>query len=112
MAEIEEGQLSSSIYDGMERTLKIDKSEKLNRQITRIRINAGKKVKMRPGDILGAITAIPDVSGNDIGIIDVQDTCSYVEILADKGDLVAEALQSTKIKGKRYTIKKVNFSRI
>lgn len=112
MAEIEEGQQSSSIYDGMEPALKIDKSEKLNRQITRIRINAGKKGKMRPGDILGAITAIPGVNGNDIGIIDVQDTCSYVEILADKGDLVIEALQSTKIKGKIYTTKKVNFSRM
>ncbi len=112
MAEIEEGQLSSSIYDRMEPTPKVDKSEKLNRQITRIRINGGKKGKMRPGDILGAITAIPGVKGNDIGIIDIQDTCSYVEILANKGELVLEALQSTKIKGKIYTTKKVNFSKI
>ena len=89
--------------------LKIDKSELLNRQITRIRINAGKKNKMRPGDILGAVTAIPGIAGGDIGIIDVQDTCSYVEILGGKGDIIIETLGTTKIKGKIHKIKEVGF---
>jgi hypothetical protein len=65
---------------------------------------------MRPGDILGAVTTIPGISGDDIGIIDVQDTCSYVEILGGKGDIVMEALSVTKIKGKIHTIKEVGFS--
>ncbi|MDU2064757.1 MAG: DbpA RNA binding domain-containing protein [Sporomusaceae bacterium] len=94
-----------------EPVLKIDKSEKLNRHITRIRINAGKKTKLRPGDILGAITAIDGISGSDIGIIDIQDTCSYVEILGDKGELVMKALLVTKIKGKLHKIKEVGFSK-
>ena len=92
--------------------LKADKSQALNREITRIRINAGKKNKMRPGDILGAMSSIAGVSGQDIGVIDIQDTCSYVEILGDKGNLVIEALQHTKIKGKIYSIKKVSFRSI
>jgi superfamily II DNA/RNA helicase len=89
--------------------LKIDISEELNREITKIRINAGKKTKMRPGDILGAITNIPGMSAADIGIINIQDTCSSVEILGGKGELVMEALQDTMIKGKLHTIKKVKF---
>ena len=92
--------------------LKEDKSETLNQEITRIRINAGKKSKMRPGDILGAISSIAGVSGADIGIIDVQDTCSYVEILGDKGDLVMDGLRTTKIKGKLQSMKKVHFRSI
>ena len=92
--------------------LKIDKSQELNREITRIRINAGKKTKMRPGDILGAISSIAGVRGPDIGVIDVQDTCSYVEILGEKGPLVMEALAHTKIKGKIYSSKKVAFRSI
>lgn len=92
--------------------LKVDKSQELNRDITRIRINAGKKNKMRPGDILGAISNIVGVSGLDIGVIDVQDTCSYVEILGGKGDLVMEALEQTKIKGKIHSIKQVSFRSI
>ncbi|HWR45638.1 DEAD/DEAH box helicase [Sporomusa sp.] len=91
---------------------KPDIGEKINREITRIRINAGKKTKMRPGDILGAITNIAGVSAEDIGIIDVQETCSYVEILGGKGGLVMDALEATKIKGKIYTIKKVGFRSI
>ncbi|GBG55385.1 ATP-dependent RNA helicase DbpA [Sporomusaceae bacterium FL31] len=104
------GKMAFNNRDVIEPIIKIDKSEKLNSQITRIRINAGKKTKMRPGDILGAISAIPGISGGDIGIIDVQDTCSYVEILGDKGGLVMEALLSTKIKGKIHTVKEVGFA--
>ena len=92
--------------------LKVDKSHELNREITRLRINAGKKTKMRPGDILGALSSIDGVSGLDIGVIDVQDTCSYVEILGEKGQLVMDALQDTKIKGKIHSIKKVSFRSI
>lgn len=108
--EVAAGELLFNHRAGMEPILKIDKSDTLNRQITRIRINAGKKAKMRPGDILGAITTISGIDGGDIGIIDVQDTCSYVEILGDKGHLVMEALWATKIKGKVHKIKEVSFS--
>lgn len=108
--EVEKGKLIFNNTAGNEPVFKIDKSEKLNKQITRIRINAGKKSKMRPGDILGAVTAISGISGGDIGIIDIQDTCSYVEILGGKGDFVMEALGETKIKGKIHKIKEVGFS--
>lgn len=92
--------------------LKIDKSEALNQEITRLRINAGKKDKMRPGDILGAMSSIDGVSGLDIGVIDVQDTCSYVEIFGEKGERVIDALVHTAIKGKIHSIKKVGFRSI
>ncbi|MBF8982063.1 DEAD/DEAH box helicase [Lutibacter sp. B2] len=86
-----------------------DRSDKINREITKIRINAGKRKKMRPGDILGAISNMEGIIPKDIGIIDVQDTCSYVEIFGKKGDFVYEELQSTKIKGRIFTVKKVRF---
>ena len=107
-ADVEKGKL---IFEGDTSmpAFPVDKSEIINREITRIRINAGRKSKMRPGDILGALTAIRGVSAADIGIIDVQDTCSYVEILGGKGDRVLEALSHTKIKGKVHTIRKVGF---
>jgi ATP-dependent RNA helicase DeaD len=86
---------------------KADKVERLNREITKIRINAGKKTKMRPGDILGAITSIEGITADDIGIIDVQDTCSYVEVFGRAGDVVARRLPQINIKGKLQTVKKV-----
>ena len=84
-------------------------NEQLNREITRIRINAGRKEKMRPGDILGAVTAISGITASDIGIIDIQDTCSYVEIFNDKGEEVLDALVRAKIKGKLRTVRRVGF---
>jgi superfamily II DNA/RNA helicase len=81
----------------------------LNSEIIKIRINAGKKKNMRPGDILGALTKIENITARDIGIIDVQDHFSYVDILANKGSLVLEALQDLPIKGRMVTAKQVDF---
>jgi superfamily II DNA/RNA helicase len=108
IAEVEQGKV---VFENnkTEPKRKTDVTEKLNQDIDRIRINAGKKTKMRPGDILGAIANIKGVNAADIGIIDVQETCSYVEILGGKGDLVMHALQTAKIKGKTHTLKKVGF---
>jgi len=86
--------------------LKIDKGELLNKEVTKLYINAGKKKKMRPGDIVGAITAIEGVNAEDIGIIDVQDNVSYVDILNGKGDKVLRALQKTTMKGKEVRVQK------
>lgn len=86
---------------------KNDKNTEFNKEITKIRINVGKKKKMRVGDILGAITKIEGVCAEDIGIIDVQDTCSYVDILGGKGSIVVKAFQHTQIKGKTFSFKVV-----
>ncbi len=85
---------------------KRDKSAELNKEITKLHINAGKKKKIRPGDILGAIINIEGISGDDIGIIDVQDNFSYVDILGKKGSIVLKALQHTTIKGKKVKVQK------
>ncbi|MFZ5968504.1 MAG: DEAD/DEAH box helicase [Bacillota bacterium] len=85
---------------------KIDRSAALNKEITKIYINAGRKKKVRAGDIVGAITNIEGVSADDIGIIDVQDNISYVDILYGKGSLVLRSLQDTTIKGKKVKVQK------
>lgn len=85
---------------------KIDKGTKLNKDIVKIYINAGKKKKMRPGDIVGAITNIEGVDVADIGIIDIQDNISYVDILGNKGELVLKELEKGTIKGKKVKVEK------
>lgn len=80
--------------------LKQDKSHELNKEITKIYISAGKKKKMRTLDIVGAFTHIPGVKAEDIGIIDILDNISYVDILNGKGDMVLKALETMNIKGK------------
>ncbi|MHC1747841.1 MAG: DEAD/DEAH box helicase [Cellulosilyticaceae bacterium] len=76
------------------------KAEQINQEIIKLHINAGKKTKMRPGDIVGALCNIPDIKQEDIGIISVVDVSTFVEILNNKGEAVLLALQTMPIKGR------------
>lgn len=87
---------------------KAGKGAALNKTITRLSVGGGRKSKMRAVDIVGTICSIDTMSPEDIGIIDVRDSLTYVEILNGKGKLVLDALQDKTIKGK---IRKVRISR-
>lgn len=80
---------------------KTEKAKIINTNITKIYLNGGKKKKIRPGDIVGAISRIDGLTGDDIGIIDVQDNVSYVDILNGKGRKVLDTLRNITIKGKK-----------
>lgn len=55
-------------------------------------------------DFVGTIAKIEGVSAEDIGIITIMDTFSYVEILNDKGRIVLEKMKNTPIKGKSLKV--------
>ena len=76
------------------------KGEKLDRSITRLSIGGGRKSKMRSGDIVGAVCSIEGVDAEDIGIIDIRESLTFVEILNRKGSQVLAGLQDRTIKGK------------
>lgn len=63
-------------------------------------IEAGKKNKMRPGDILGALTGDGGISGKDIGKIDINDRQSYVAINRSASQKAFRFLKRGKIKGR------------
>ena len=87
-------------------TVKRQKTKAVSKDITKIYLNGGKKKKIRPGDIVGAISRIEGITAEDIGIIDVQDTVSYVDILNGKGNKVIEGLRNGTIKGKKLKIER------
>ncbi|GKX65728.1 DEAD/DEAH box helicase [Inconstantimicrobium mannanitabidum] len=76
------------------------KSDALKKDIMKIYLNGGKKKKIRAGDIVGAVCNIQGLTAEDIGIIDIQDNVSYVDILNGKGKIVLNGLRKTTIKGK------------
>ena len=88
--------------------LKEDKAIKLNNEITKIYLNLGKKKKIRPGDIVGGILSIEGICAENIGIIDVRDNFTYVDILDGKGHLVLNALSDITIKGKKVKAEEAN----
>lgn len=86
--------------------IKKSKSSNFNNEITKVYINAGKKKKIRALDIVGALSNIPGMNAESIGIIDIEEGLTYVDILDGKGDLVINALKEIKIKGKTIKAEK------
>ena len=88
--------------------IKESKGEELNKEIMKIHINAGKKTKMRAVDIVGTLCNIEGMTADDIGIINILDISTFVEILNNKGEMVLEKLQTTPIKGRMRNVNRAN----
>lgn len=88
--------------------LKETKGSQLSKEIMKLHINAGKKTKMRPVDIVGTLCNIEGITAEDIGIINILDVSTFVEILNNKGELVFQELQSRPIKGRPRRVSKAD----
>jgi ATP-dependent RNA helicase DeaD len=74
--------------------------------MTRLFIGAGRKMRMRPNDIVGAIANETSLSGRDIGAIEITDTYTLVEVPDAKADEVIAAIKRSTIKGRKQTIRR------
>jgi len=86
--------------------VKKTKGAPLSKEIMKLHINAGKKTKMRPVDIVGTLCSIEGMTADDIGIINVLDISTFVEILNNKGEMVFQELQNKPIKGRLRNVSK------
>ena len=83
-------------------------NKKENQEVTKIYLNVGKKKKIRVIDIVGAFSNIEGINNEDIGVIEVKDTCSYVDILNYKGENFLKNNKTIIIKKKQVKVKKDN----
>ena len=68
-----------------------------------IHIAGGRKDKVRPGDILGALTGeAGGLRGADIGKIEIHDRRSYVAVASSVSRKAVESLNKGRIKGRRF----------
>jgi ATP-independent RNA helicase DbpA len=68
-------------------------------------ISGGRKDKMRPGDILGALTGeAGGLDGKDIGKIEIHDRFSYVAVAKDSVQRAVQSLGAGRIKGKKFKV--------
>jgi ATP-independent RNA helicase DbpA len=80
---------------------------KLQSDLRTIAISMGRKNKIRPGDIVGALTATKEIAGNQIGSIQVQDFTSYVAVPRTLADRAVEILRQRPLKGKPARARKI-----
>ncbi len=76
--------------------------------MTAICIDGGRKNKLRPGDILGALTGDGGIAGSEVGKIDVFDNHAYVAIMRSSAEQALGCLRGNKIKGRFYKVRKVD----
>jgi len=67
-------------------------------------VEGGKKDKLRPGDILGALTAEAGIAGKYVGNIEIHDRQSYVAIDRSMFDKAYSHLKRGKIKGRSFPV--------
>src|SRR5512133_3579892 len=70
-------------------------------------IDGGRKNKLRPGDILGALTGEGEIAGSEVGRINVLESITYVAIVRASSQQALACLGSNKIKGRFYKVRKI-----
>jgi len=88
--------------------LQLPKQEKALYQgaaMTTLSIGGGRKDKLRPGDILGALTGeAGGLDANDIGKIEIHDRIAYVAVAQSIGRIAVERLREGRIKGRKFAV--------
>lgn len=72
-----------------------------------IAIDGGRKNKVRPGDILGALTGDAGIPGDQVGKINIFDFVAYVAIKRESARKALAQLERGKIKGRKFKVRRL-----
>jgi ATP-dependent RNA helicase DeaD len=75
-----------------------------NGEMVRLFINIGKADRVRPNDIVGALTGETGIAYDNIGHIDIYEKYSFVDIASHELNKVLEGMENNTIKGKQVNI--------
>ena len=70
-------------------------------------IAGGRKQKVRPGDILGALTGAGGIDGKAVGKINVMDNVAFVAVQRKLAKQALRQLQAGKIKGRKFKVRRL-----
>jgi ATP-independent RNA helicase DbpA len=104
---IEQYQNSKVQYEEL-RSLELPEGFSLTPPMVTLCIDGGRKEKVRPGDILGALTADEAISGEKVGKIDIFDHVAYVAIDRSVRKKALSLLSQGKIKGRRFKVRAIH----
>ena len=74
-------------------------------EMTTLKIDGGKKQKLRPGDIVGGLTGKDGIPGTAIGKITVSSNWSYVAVESGLVKAALTKIQNDKLKGKTFRVR-------
>ena len=70
-----------------------------------LQIVGGRKEKIRPGDVMGALAGECGLTREQVGKINVNEFSTYVAVLSELAQSVAVALGKGKIKGRSVKVR-------
>jgi ATP-dependent RNA helicase DbpA len=82
-----------------------DNNESLRPPMQTIQILGGRKEKIRPGDVLGALTKDMGFAGTQIGKINVNEFSTYVAVAREIAPQVMRKLAAGKVKGRNVKVR-------
>ena len=88
-------------------SLRFHKNRIIQPEYVCISLSAGKKQKLRPGDLVGALTKDAGIPGDDVGKISVQNSQSFVAVKLRSVKRAMTHFREGKIKGKRVRARKL-----
>ena len=74
--------------------------------MTRLFISAGKKLKIRPGDIVGAIAGEAGIDSDLIGAVTIGDRHTVVEVPEEFADSIVSALGASTLRGNKVKVRR------
>ncbi len=76
-------------------------------QMTTLQLDGGKKQKIRPGDILGALTGENGIQGSQVGKINMYDNWAYVAVHTDAAKAALKKISEGKLKGRSVRVRRL-----
>ena len=73
--------------------------------MTTLKIDGGKKQKLRPGDIVGGLTGKGGIPGDKIGKINVSSNWSYVAVSSELVKVALKKISNDKLKGRSFRVR-------
>ncbi|MFT5593382.1 MAG: ATP-independent RNA helicase DbpA [Oceanicoccus sp.] len=84
----------------------LDREPYKSKMVT-LQIDGGKKQKVRPGDIVGALTSDNGIDFNQIGKIDMFDNWSFVAVARDSAKPALKKISEGKLKGRSFRVRRL-----
>ena len=72
--------------------------------MTRLFVGLGRQDGLRPSDVVGAIAGEANIPGKSIGVIDILDNVTFVEVPSSHAEKVVEALKNATMRNKKVRV--------
>jgi ATP-independent RNA helicase DbpA len=82
-------------------------TEPLRPPMATLQILGGRKEKIRPGDVLGALTKDLGLDATCVGKIDINEFSTYVAVRRDVADQALRGLNAGRVKGRSVKVRRL-----